>query len=956
VDHGSARGVSIDSLYGSLRGDCCAEKRKDLEEARCSNCLTAGVSTHKGVKEEMRVTLSVPAIDRFTLSVLLSCARAILLLSASMTTTSVLAKAMDLDRPVAFSIESQPIGSALVVFSRQADIQVVITPDVPGTAEAPALHGTLPARIALDTLLRSTGLKYEAVGNSVSVTPVGYGSSFGEEREDADRLGPEASRGDHQMSTGSKNERYAVSKDPQSGVLEEVLVTAQKREERVLDVPMSITAFNEKTLETASVKDISDLGFITPGLTFYPSWQGSSIISIRGISSYTGAATTGVYIDDTPIQVRILGAGATTTNPYPVIFDLDRVEVLKGPQGTLFGGGAEGGAVRFITPEPSFSTFSGHARAEAGFTQDGAPSHEFGAAIGGPIVDNKIAFRLSAYSQSDGGWIDRAPYPHTTVAQPNANSSETNVVRGVLSLKLTDALTITPSIFYQNIKNDGLDLYWRSLSNPDNGDFISGQALASPWQDRFVLYGNKVNLDTHWGTLIANTSYLDRKQSVAADYSNFIPNLLQLRYDAGDKLGVTSPTPMDNGQKSFIQEVRLQSNTATSDKLKWVVGLYYQDTRQTASEIVKTAGIDTLVPGFPPNLPGDITYFGYDTSRDRQEAVFGQVDYKLTDKLTTTVGLRFTKLKFDYANQQGGAFNGGPSGFSGSSSNNAFTPRVGLEYKLTDDALLYANAAKGFRPGGSNSPVPASFCAPGAGGLEARGLTQVPATFDPDSIWSYEAGLKAEWLERRLQVETAAFYSKWNDIQTREVLTCGFGFIANHGAAVSRGFEAHVKTLPVNGLALDVSVAYTDAKNTQTISTTSLADGTRNIVSGDGDLLNVAPWTMELAADYQFPMLGASLQPYVHADYSLRSAYMYGVRPGELNYVYNFAHRPPTRLAGTRVGVRKDDLDLSLFVENLFNSHDQIMSVEENAVVSPDFVRDQSFRPRTIGVTLTMRY
>ena len=167
--------------------------------------------------------------------------------------------------------------------------------------------------------------------------------------------------------------------------------------------------------------------------------------------------------------MRFLGGGATTTNPYPIIFDLDRVEVLKGPQGTLFGAGSEGGAVRFITEQPSFTTTSGRGVAEVGFTQGGAPSYEIAGALGGPLVPDAIAFRVSAYSRTDGGWIDRVPFPNSVVADQNANSTETDVLRGSLSFRIGDAVTLTPSIFYQNIKRNDLDQYWQSRHLPARG-------------------------------------------------------------------------------------------------------------------------------------------------------------------------------------------------------------------------------------------------------------------------------------------------------------------------------------------------------------------------------------------------------------------------------------------------------------------------------------------------------
>src|SRR5271155_3654474 len=201
-----------------------------------------------------------------------------------------------------------------------------------------------------------------------------------------------------------------------SGALEEIVVTAQRREQRLQDVPMSITTFSQEKLDQQGLRNIDDLTRLSPGVSFLRNGMSSSgnyndedsDISIRGIDSTAGASTTGIYIDDTPIQTRHLQFG--TVNPYPALFDLERVEVLKGPQGTLFGAGSEGGTVRFITPEPSLTTYSGYARAEYGKIDGGGNSYEAGAAFGGPIIDGVLGFRISASFREDGGWVNRVDY------------------------------------------------------------------------------------------------------------------------------------------------------------------------------------------------------------------------------------------------------------------------------------------------------------------------------------------------------------------------------------------------------------------------------------------------------------------------------------------------------------------------------------------------------------------
>src|SRR5579859_2894632 len=224
--------------------------------------------------------------------------------------------------------------------------------------------------------------------------------------------------------------------------LGEITVTATRRAEEISKVPLNVTAYTPEQMDNQGVRQIDDLARLTPDLQFThtagAAGNNSSDISIRGVFSDVGAATTGIYIDDTPIQMR--NVGYWNANAFPKIFDLERVEVLRGPQGTLFGAGAEGGAVRFITPEPGLKDQSGYVRAELADTLSGAPSYEIGGALGGPIVEDKLGFRVSAWGRTDGGWIDRVSPDTGQTVESNSNRENSIVVRGALTAKPIDAL------------------------------------------------------------------------------------------------------------------------------------------------------------------------------------------------------------------------------------------------------------------------------------------------------------------------------------------------------------------------------------------------------------------------------------------------------------------------------------------------------------------------------------
>src|SRR6185437_9063474 len=273
-----------------------------------------------------------------------------------------------------------------------------------------------------------------------------------------------------------------------TGGLTEIVVTATRREERLQDVPISVTAFSQEKLDMQGLRSIDDLSRLSPGITFQRNGNGSSAnyndessdISIRGVDSQAGTSTTGIYIDDTPIQSRHIGFGAV--NVFPQLFDLDRVEVLRGPQGTLFGAGAEGGALRFITPQPSLTKDSGYVRSELSNTKNGDQSYEVGAAAGGPVIENVLGFRVSASYRRDGGWVDRVGYTLQPSADPNkpllqtpvfsnrtqtnANWQETVTLRGALRWAASDAITVSPSFYYQQLHINDTASYWVALSKP----------------------------------------------------------------------------------------------------------------------------------------------------------------------------------------------------------------------------------------------------------------------------------------------------------------------------------------------------------------------------------------------------------------------------------------------------------------------------------------------------------
>ncbi|HEY5337257.1 MAG TPA: TonB-dependent receptor plug domain-containing protein, partial [Rhizomicrobium sp.] len=457
-----------------------------------------------------------------------------------------------------------------------------------------------------------------------------------------------------------------------SGGIEEVTVTATRREEKLSKVPQSISAFTTERMDQLDAKDITGLLAYTPGVTFDPE---SKDISIRGINSTAGDATTGIYIDDTPIQIRALGFGADNT--LPAVFDLDRVEVLRGPQGTLFGAGSEGGTVRYITPTPSLTDYSVYAKTEISSTQDGAPSYEGGVAFGGPIVDNVLGFRVSGWARRDGGYIDKVDYMTGKTLQSNTNDVNTYVIRAALLWQPNASLSFTPALYYQNRNQNNIDQYWVGLSNPDKGSYKTATPENMGDKDHFFLPSLKSVYDFDGAELIANTSYFDRHE-VVQDYSATLYDLsyFQQSVDTGVEPDFVTPCPgglcaqyaaqptqpplltpngidlpgfghyqalnnITNEQKNFTQEVRLQSTDADA-RLQWILGVFYSHQSQLSVEEIN----DPQLPALTQYLWGDTIenvwgedllpngddYINHTQSHEQQIASFANATYAITDE------------------------------------------------------------------------------------------------------------------------------------------------------------------------------------------------------------------------------------------------------------------------------------------------------------------------------------
>ena len=777
----------------------------------------------------------------------------------------------------------------------------------------------------------------------------------------------------------------APVQEANEGGLEEVTVTATKQAAvDVNKVPISISAYGQQEMDVRGLRDVSDIAAITPGLNF--SQQNNfgtpqTNISIRGIQSRTSAPTTGIYLDDTPLVGRANNVNTGMNGGYPVVFDLDRVEVLRGPQGTLFGASSEGGAVRFITKQPNLTQSSLYARSEISQTRYGDPSYEAGLAGGAPIIDNTLAFRASAWYRRDGGWIDRVQppvgagpftsaidpaHPGGALIQSNVNYSTTKVAKLAVLWAPNDWLKVTPSVFYQDIAIHDSGNYDLAFSNPGQGRFDIAHSQRLPSDDPNVVSTLKVEAVRGPIAITSVTSNYQRRVTWETDYTQYQDNAFFGNpwplTGAADDFGTGF---YETYQNATSEELRLSSVDPT-DRLTWVVGLYYEYAKQDDTVFVSHPDLPALVQQFFGQSietvlgagPYEGLWVAYDDVRtvDRQTALFGNVDFKITPTLKATLGLRVADAKSNTNLHYDGSFNGGPGFFSGDETDHPVTPKANLTWQPDDSSTYYVSVAKGYRVGGVNPQINNTQAACQQA-LAVDDLTgKLSRTYNPDSLWSYEIGAKQRLFDSRLEIQASAYHIRWNDIQQSEQIAgCGFAAVFNLGTADSNGFDLSMRAAATDALHLGLQVAYTDAHY----------NSSQGKIVADGDVIGgpaistgaaVPPWTVTGSAEYTFQLFGKQAYVWAEDAYHSKNNGPFSTHNAANIVVYDpdLVSDPATNLFNIRAGLRFKTVDVSLFANNLFDSHPQLSLMHTN----PGDPRFQAvtFRPRTIGITGVLRF
>lgn len=748
-------------------------------------------------------------------------------------------------------------------------------------------------------------------------------------------------------------------------VLQEITVTATRFSEAISKVPISMSAYDTKSLDVANVKDFSGIAQMTPGVSFNNT---NNTIAIRGISSTAGAATTGVYVDDTPIHIRQFGTSAAAG--LPRIFDLERVEVLRGPQGTLYGAGSQGGTVRFITPQPNLVNYETYARGEVAFTEGGEPSYESGIAFGGPIVTDKLGFRLSAYNRRDGGWTDHIDYNTGNVIDENANWGNVYAFRGALTWMPVEGLYITPSVLHQDVKENDTSIVTQAWSAFGQGVFRNANPIRLPNTDRYTLPSLKVEYQGDKILIVSNTSYFKRDQTMFYDASLWRLANLQLNfgfplvtpYGPDDEVGVTdfeSPGRIINAQDNITQELRFQSADPDA-RLTWVVGAYYGKSKQRNVERGESDDYDRLYLklfgqtieerfGYPM-FEGIYSFITDTRVQEEQIALFGDATWKVTDTLSIAAGVRAAENKFEFVAGRAGMTQATWTYNGGGAKERPISPRLNVTYRPTDDFMVYSTAAKGFRTGGANSSSIINQCAPEIASL---GLGNI-ASYDSDTVWSYDLGVKGKALDGRMSYDMGVYRVDWDDIQQSNFLVgCGLSYIGNFGKARSQGVDVTLQAAPTPDLLVDLTIGYVEAEYLERVMSSPSPNASILINKGNS-LPNITPWKLALALTYNFDVLGN--EGYIRGQYEYgarRSDMMPTQDPTTSQYNAAVPFVPENHMVRLRAGVDLGNLDVSVFANNLLNSAPLL---SRSAYGNSQYFMVSTWRPRTYGVTLVYRY
>jgi outer membrane receptor protein involved in Fe transport len=692
-------------------------------------------------------------------------------------------------------------------------------------------------------------------------------------------------------------------------IADSVIVTATRRAERLLDVPASLQAVGRDELRKLGAVDFSDYARTLAGVSFIDGGPGRSQIFMRGVS--TGGdigqgkeSTVGIYLDETPIS-------ESSSQPDIKLFDIERVEVLRGPQGTLYGSGSMGGTLRVLPRAPEFDGLSGELKATLSSTNEGGLNNAVDGWVNIPLSD-KAAVRLVGYRIDNDGFLDDPYSGAGSSSGEDINDEETYGGRLSLRVKPTEAFEVLLTGIYQNGEFGAFEQVTDEFD-----DLVIQQSADQPFEDEYRIANLKLTYDFEFASLTSSTSYFERNRYLENDIDYFLEAL------AGIQRGYS---PLLYEAETFSQEVRLASSG--EGPFSWIVGGFYLDRSDDFNQTINVSGV-------PVAQDPAANLFYLDRFSDvKQIAGFAEGSLELSDQLTATVGLRVTDVERENQAIQDGLILGFRTDLSGDFDEQSTTPKFNIAYEPNENTLLYVQAAKGFRIGGVNPGLPP--CDPAAGCT-----VDVGPTYDSDSLWNYEIGAKLQLLDNAWTISAAAFYIDWTDIQLSVSRGDGFDGFLNSGDATSQGFEVETSARLNDLVRIGGQVTYTDA------TLESVAAGLQDVATAGQRLPDVPEWSSAFNVEVSGTVWN-NVEGFVRGDLQYVGERQNALGP--------FSEQLDSySLLNVRAGLQSGPYRLSVFANNLTDERAELarttlFGVRLGEPLQLDRVTVN--RPRTIGISI----
>jgi iron complex outermembrane recepter protein len=744
--------------------------------------------------------------------------------------------------------------------------------------------------------------------------------------------------------------------------LAEIVVTAQKRVENAKDIPVSISQLSGDELNARHIVDYDDLTRSVPSVSFAAGGtEGTSNIEIRGVSSAAGAAVVAVYLDESSITAP--GSG-WIGQAQPIPFDLARVEVLRGPQGTLYGASSMGGAIRFITNQPRLDGYEVDVTSEVSGTDYGGANYNESVVANAPL-NSQLAVRVGVDYGYNSGWIDHYNYLTNERDDTGINSVEQGVVKFGLLYKPTENLTITPSVWLQKVASADSSIFY-----PDLGLFRTNKEEDEPSNDRIAIPALKIeqHLDRVDITSVSTYFWRDNQRQIDGTYFNdgalayfyLDPNpVFASHQPQNDSIIAHIPSPVDaeTRETQFTQELR-----ATSAKpgegdlpLQWTAGLYYAKVTEDSQNSEYAPGLNAAfqsIYGYPLSSPivqnalgttaatfnNDLIFSNPSTTKVSEYAIFGQIEYDILPRLHASAGLRYEYATQSYTTTDAGFYGIGlPPSFSANSDTSATTPKFSVVYDLTDTSTAYATIAKGYRVGGGTGPIPESVC---GGDLKAIGLASAPNTYASDSLWSYELGTKLLLDERTISIDLSTYLIQWKNIQQTIALPdCGFSFTDNFGNARNYGAEVQIAYKPtfVRNLTLGLNAGGGKSVITRSDDPSAAAVGQYTLFT--------PKYTATATAEYKVDITNG-IAGVMRTDFDWTGMSYGSFQATDPDYI-----NPAYGVLNGSVGIDMGSLQILVFGKNLANNQTIIQRPNVASVVE-----GYTVRPLTIGLSISKQF